>query len=122
MMSQMDNSPEISMDATALTREEVYTDNRVGTIRKMIPVTIDGEQDSSRSVQFVGSTQIMTPGGALPLSFEIETDTLKGAVAGFGDAAKLAVERTMEELKEMQRQQASSIVVPGREGSQIQMP
>jgi hypothetical protein len=117
----MDTSPEINMDASALTREEVFTDSRVGTIRKMTPVTLDGELDASRNVQFVGSTQIMTPGGALPLSFEIETDSLSGAVAGFGDAAKLAVERTMEELKEMQRQQASSIVVPGRD-SNIQMP
>ncbi len=121
-MSQMDTNPETSMDATALTREEVYTDSRVGTIRKMTPVTLDGELDSSRPIQFVGSTQIMTPGGALPLSFQIETETLEGAVAGFGEAAKLAVERTMEELKEMQRQQASSIVVPGRENNKIQMP
>ena len=121
-MSQMDTSPEISMDAAALTREEVYTDSRVGTIRKMTPVTIEGEVDNSRPIQFVGATQVMTPGGALPLSFEIETETLEGAVAGFGDAAKLAVERTMEELKEMQRQQASSIVVPGRDNSKIQMP
>jgi hypothetical protein len=122
IMSQMDNNPEISMDATALTREEVFTDSRVGTVRKMTPVTLDGEVDSSRPVQFIGSTQIMTPGGALPLSFVIEAETLEGAVAGFGDAAKLEVERTMEELKEMQRQQASSIVVPGRDNSQIQMP
>lgn len=121
-MSQMDNTPEIVMDAAVLTREEVYTDGRIGSIRKMIPVTIDGELDASRPIQFVGSTQIMTPGGALPLSFEIESDTLAGAIAGFGDAAKLAVERTMEELKEMQRQQASSIVVPGRENNKIQMP
>jgi hypothetical protein len=121
-MSQTETGPEISMDATALTREETYTDSKVGTIRKMTPVTVNGETDSSRPVQFVGSTQIMTPGGAMPLSFEIETDSLEGAVAGFGDAAKAAVERTMEELREMQRQQASSIVVPGREGSQIQMP
>ena len=120
-MSQMDTSPEISMDAAALTREEVYTDSRVGTIRKMTPVNLDGELDNTRPVQFVGSTQIMTPGGALPLSFEIESETLEGAVAGFGDAAKLAVERAMEELKEMQRQQASSIVVPGRDNSKIQM-
>ena len=119
-MSQMDNNPEVSMDPNALTREEVYTDSRVGTIRKMTPVTIDGEVDSSRPIQFIGSTQIMTPGGALPLSFEIETDTLAGAVAGFGDGAKLAVERTMEELREMQRQQASSIVVPGRDNNKIQ--
>jgi hypothetical protein len=121
-MSQMDTSPEINMDPTNLTREEVFTDSRVGTIRKLTPVNLDGETDSSRAVQFVGSTQIMTPGGALPLSFEIETETLEGAVAGFGDAAKLAVERTMEELKEMQRQQASSIVVPGRENNKIQFP
>ena len=116
------HAPEIEMDVTALTREEVFTDGKIGSIRKLIPVTLDGEQDNSRQVQFVGSTQIMTPGGALPLSFEIETETLEGAVAGFGDAAKIAVERTMEELKEMQRQQASSIVVPGRENNKIQMP
>jgi hypothetical protein len=117
----METSPEINMDANALSREEVFTDSRVGTIRKMTPVTVNGDIDHTRPVQFIGSTQIMTPGGALPLSFEIETDTLEGAVAAFGDAAKQAVERTMEELKEMQRQQASSIVVPGRENSKIQM-
>jgi len=121
-MSQMDNSPEINMDIAALTREEVYTDSKIGSIRKMIPVTAEGELDDSRCVQFVGSTQIMTPGGALPLSFEIETETLAGAIAGFGEAAKIAVEKTMEELKEMQRQQASSIVVPGGENNKIQMP
>ncbi len=121
-MSQLDTGAEISMDAAALAREETYTDSRVGTIRKMTPVTVDGDVDSSREIQFVGSTQIMTPGGALPLSFEIETDTLAGAVAGFGEAARMAVERTMEELKEMQRQQASSIVIPGRESSKIQLP
>lgn len=123
-MSQMDNTQEIRMDATAMMREEVFTDSRIGTIRMLTPVTLTGDTDDSRKVQFVGSTQIMTPGGALPLSFEIETDTLEGAVAGFGDAAQQAVERTMEELKEMQRQQASSIVVPGRGngGNNIQMP
>lgn len=120
-MSQMETSPEINMDANALSREEVFTDSRVGTIRKMTPVTVNGDVDASRPVQFIGSTQIMTPGGALPLSFEIETDNLEAAVAAFGDAAKKAVEQTMEELKEMQRQQASSIVVPGRD-NKIQMP
>ena len=46
---------DITMDVTALSREEVYTDSRIGSIRKMIPVTLDGEQDSSRPVQFIGS-------------------------------------------------------------------
>ena len=57
--------------------------------------------------------RVMTPAGALPLSFEIPANSLIEAVTGFGGAAREAVERTMEELREMQRQQASSIVVPG---------
>jgi len=121
-MSQMENMPDIKMDAGALTREEVYTDSRVGTIRKLIPVTDNGEPDGARHVLYMGSTQIMTPAGALPLSFEIPAASLAAAVAGFGEAAHKAVEKTMEELKEMQRQQASSIVVPGRENAKIQLP
>jgi hypothetical protein len=121
-MNPTENTPEIKMDANALTREEVYTDGRIGTVRRLTPVTADGEIDSSRAVQFVGATQIMTPGGALPLSFEIEAEDLAGAVEAFGEEAKRAVDRTMEELKELQRQQASSIVVPGRESNKIQLP
>lgn len=122
-MSQMD-SPEINMDPAALAREEVFTDSKIGTIRKMTPVTINGDVDSSREVEYIGSTQVMTPGGALPLTFQIEADDLAGAVSGFGPAAQVAVERTMEELKEMQRQQASQIVVPGggKGNNSIQIP
>jgi len=111
-MSNSDSSNEIRMDASALYREEVFTDNTVGTLRRLTPVTAGGEPDSSRSVQFVGSTQVLTTAGPLPLSFEIEASSLAEAAAGFGDAAKKAFEQTMEELREMQRQQASSIVVP----------
>lgn len=111
-MSDTMNSPEIKMDADALAREEIFTDSRIGSIRRLTPVDGNGDQDEQRPVQYFGSTQIMTPAGALPLNFEIEAATLAEAVAGFGDAAQVAVERTMEELKEMQRQQASSIVVP----------
>jgi hypothetical protein len=111
-MSQEGQSPEISMDAGALCREEVFTDNRIGTIRKLTPVTAGGEEDHSRPVQYIGSTQIMTPGGALPLSFEIPAGNLQEAADGFGAAAQEAVERTMEELRELQRQAASQIVVP----------
>ena len=120
-MSQMEDQ-EINMDASSLTREDVFTDSKIGSIRRMTPVTLEGDVDSSREVQYVGSTQIMTPGGALPLSFLIETDSLAGAVKGFGAAASVAVENAMEELKEMQRQQASKIVVPGGDNSKIQIP
>jgi hypothetical protein len=63
-------------------------------------------------VQYVGSTQVLTSAGPLPLSFEIEAGSLTEAAAAFGDAAKQAFDRTMDELRELQRQQASSIVVP----------
>jgi hypothetical protein len=110
------NSPmqeqEIQMDAAEMCREDIFTDSRVGTIRRLTPVTPNGDVDESRDVQYIGSTQIMTPAGALPLNFELPNDSLEAAIAGFGDAAKESVERTMEELREMQRQQASQIVVP----------
>ena len=128
-MEESTQAPEIQMDAQGMCREEVFTDNRIGTIRKLSPVTIDGANDDSRPVQFIGSTQIMTPGGALPLNFEIPAEDLEAAINGFGDAAQQAVEQTMEELRELQRQQASSIVVPkggvdpaAMAGSKIQMP
>jgi hypothetical protein len=116
-------TPEIQMDASTLYKEEVFTDNRVGTLRRMTPVTPTGESDGTRSVQFIGATQIMTPAGTLPLNFEVEASSLTEAIAAFGDAAQQAVERTMEELKELQRQQASSIVVPSAgAGGKIQIP
>jgi hypothetical protein len=111
-MSEQGQIPDISMDPGALCREEVYTDNRIGTIRKLTPVTPGGEEDHSRPVQYLGSTQIMTPAGALPLSFEIPASNLREAAEGFGAAAQEAVGKTMEELRELQRQAASSIVVP----------
>lgn len=128
-MNNPENVQEIRMDAAGLYREEVFTDNRVGTLRRMTPVTSSGEADKTRRVQFIGATQVLTPAGALPLSFEIEAGTLAEAVSAFGDAATAALEQTMEELKELQRQQASSIVVPkagmgptGMGGGNIQLP
>jgi len=110
-MSQA-NQPEIRMDVANLYREETFTDNTVGTLRRLTPVTADGETDPSRPLQFVGTTQVLTTAGPLPLSFEIEAQTLTEAAEAFGEAARQAFERTMEELREMQRQQASSIVIP----------
>jgi len=113
-MNNPDPTNEIKMDVANLYREEVFTDNAVGTLRRMTPVTTAGEPDSTRSEQYIGSTQVLTTAGPLPLSFEIPAESLAEAAAAFGDGAKEAFERTMEELKEMQRQQASSIVVPGQ--------
>ena len=116
-MNDSRNQQEIQMQADGMYREETFTDNAVGTIRRLTPVSSNGEPDRSRKESFVGSTQVMTQAGPLPLNFEIEATTLTETIAGFGPAAKEAFEQTMEELREMQRQQASSIVVPGGSGN-----
>jgi len=104
------------MDATQLYREDTFTDRKVGTIRRMTPVTADGSVDATRPVLFVGQAQVMTPMGALPISFELESVTLDGAIAKFGAAAAEAVQQTMRELQEMRREQASSLVIPDSAG------
>ena len=102
--------------------EESFTDQAVGQIRRMTPVNADGEKDPSRDVIFVGYTQMMTPNGPLPLNFEIEASSLKEAVSAFSDAARTAMVDTIKQIEEMQRQQASSIVVPGQSESGIHIP
>jgi hypothetical protein len=111
-MTRPEDDNDIRMDVSNLYREETFTDNTVGTLRRLVPVTPAGEADPSRAVQYIGSTQVLTNAGPLPLSFEIAAGSLQEAAAGFGRAAKDAFERTMEELRELQRQQASSIVIP----------
>src|SRR5262245_16398659 len=100
------------MDAGQLYREEIFTDHKVGTIRQLIPVKADGSPDPSRAVTFTGQTQILTAGGALPLSFEIPAATLAEAVDRFGPTAKVALEEMLRELQALRREAASQLVIP----------
>lgn len=109
--------PDIAMDSTNLYREESFTDRRIGTIQRLVPITTDGSPDASRAIVFVGQTQVLTPAGALPLTFEIEAASLNEAIDRFGDGAKEALEDTMQRLEEMRRDAASSIIVPGAGGA-----
>lgn len=100
------------MNATDLYLEEVFTDRRVGTIQRLTPVDGAGRPDPARAVLYIGQTQILTAAGALPLSFEIQAESLDEAAQRFGDHAKVALQQTMERLEEMRREAASSIIVP----------
>jgi hypothetical protein len=106
------NALDPKMDANDLYREDMYSDRKVGTIRVLTPVRSDGTPDPARATSYVGQAQIMTPAGALPLSFEIDAKTLAEACDRFADGARVAFEETMRELQEMRRQQASSLVIP----------
>lgn len=103
---------EAKMDSASLYREEIITDRKVGTLRVMTPLKLDGSTDPARAVLYLGEAQIMTGAGPLPINFEIEAKTLGEAVDAFGGAAKDAIEKTVRDLQEMRRQAASSIVVP----------
>jgi hypothetical protein len=86
------DAPDVQMDAANLYREESYTDLKAGTMRKLVPVKVDGSDDPSREPIFTAATQVMTPGGVLPLSGEVEgAKTLADAVAGFAPAIKQAI-------------------------------
>jgi hypothetical protein len=105
-------SSDFSMEANDLYREEIFTDRRVGTIRRLTPVDRAGADDPGRQVIYLGQTQILTPVGALPVSFEIPAASLEEAVAAFGDGARRAAEETIEELRALRREAASQIVIP----------
>ncbi len=104
--------PEPKMDPAGLFREEVITDRKVGTIRVLTPIRSDGSMDAGRKTLYLGEAQIYTTMGALPLSFELDADSLSAAVTQYAVAAKQAVEQAVRELEDMRRQAASSIVIP----------
>jgi hypothetical protein len=125
---------EPTMDADELYKEEMFTDRKVGAIRRLTPVTGDGSTDATRPVLFIGQAEIMTNMGPVPINFEIEGKSLADAVAGFAPAASAAIDRTVQQIQEMRRQAASQLVVPqggmpnlgggppGRGGGKIQLP
>jgi len=120
-MSSATEGRQSTMDSTQIYREETFTDRKVGTIRRLTPVGADGSIDSARPVLFVGQAQVMTPMGAMPISFELEAATLDAAIAQFGAAAEQAVHQTMRELQELRREQASSLVIPDAGGASLRI-
>lgn len=104
---------QLKVDRQNLYREETFSDLQMANIKRLIPVTTDGSMDQTRPIMFIGHTQIMTQAGALPVQSPIEATTLEEAMEKFPQAINQAVEKMIEEAKEMQREQASKIVVPG---------
>jgi hypothetical protein len=104
---------EIEVDTANLYREEIFTDLRVASIRKLVPIKPDGSPDESREAIFTGQTTLMSAAGPVPVQCQIEASSLEEATARFPEAIKQAVERLMEEAREIQRREASRIVVPG---------
>jgi len=111
-MAQEQQLPEIKLDITQLYREEMFTDRKAGTLRRLVPVLADGSNDTSRPTLYSGQTQLLTPAGVLPLAFELDASSIEDACNKFPDAVKVAIEQAIEEAREMRREAASRIVVP----------
>jgi len=105
---------EIQVDKNNLYREETYSDLKVASIRRLTPVREDGSDDPERDTIFIGETTLMSQRGPLPVQAPIEAATLAEAFEKFPEAVNAAVENLIEQAKEIQRQEASRIVVPGQ--------
>jgi hypothetical protein len=112
MSKQPEKLSDVKMDAANLYREESYTDLKTGGIRKLVPVKLDGSEDTSRAAIFSGHTQLMSPHGPLPIQGPIEAKTLEEAVLGFPQAMEDAMNRMIEEAQQYQREQANKIITP----------
>lgn len=103
---------DVKVDTSNLYREESFTDLRIATIRRLVPVNADGSEDDSRPALYSGQTTLMSQAGPLPVEAPIEASSLDEAAQKFPAAIQEAVDRLIEEAKEMRRREASRIVVP----------
>ena len=106
---------DVAVDAGNLYREELFTDLRVASLRRLLPVKADGTDDPARPPLFIGQAHVMSAAGPIPIQCPIEAATLDEALAKFPAGVKAAVEKMIAEVKELQREEASRIIVPGDE-------
>ncbi len=103
-----------------LYREETVTDMKSASIKKLIPIKVDGSADDSRKAIYVGMTNLMSPAGPVPINVPIEAESLEEAIDKMPQVMQDAINELIAEAEEMQRQQASQIIVPGSDsGSRI---
>ncbi len=112
MSKQPEKLSDVQMDVANLYREESYTDLKTGGIRKLVPVKLDGSEDTSRNPVFSGHTQLMSPHGPLPLQGAIDAKTLAEAVTKFPLAMEEAMNKMIEEAQQYQRDQSNRIITP----------
>ena len=106
---------DIKINVDNLYKEESFTDLTYATIRRLSPVKIDGSIDESREVIFTGIAQLMSPNGPIPVQCHIEgAKNLSEAAARLPEAIEKTVQAMIAEAKEMQRQESSKLIVPGR--------
>ena len=111
---------DFNLDLQQLYREESYTDLKAGAIRRLLPVKPDGSPDETRTEIFVGTSQLLTPEGPLPIQARLPANNFHEALAAFPEAMRRATEEMITQLEELQKnyqeqqKDDSRIIVPGR--------
>lgn len=103
-----------------LYRQETFTDLGLGTIQCLSPITAEGTPDASRPPIFMGSAQIMTQHGPIPVQCEIAATTLRAACEAFPGAIKKAVGDLVEQARQYERERQGGIVIP--RGGKLELP
>jgi hypothetical protein len=96
-----ESSVDFNLDRSNLYLEETYTDLKVGTVKRFIPVLPDGSVDKSRKTFFLGQTHLHTAHGPLPLQNVIQAKELAQAFKRFPEAMEHAMQKLIEEARKM---------------------
>ncbi len=104
---------QIKIDVENLYREETFSDLTYVSIRRLTPVTVDGKVDIGRDILYTGMVQLMSPNGPVPVHCLIDgAKSLEEAVSKLPDAIEKRVQAMIAEAREMERQEASKLIVP----------
>ena len=101
---------DMEMDENNLYHEETFTDMKVGSVRRMTPVRVDGTRDKTREPMFFGQTNLASPDGTIPIQCHIPAKTLPEAMKKFPECMEIAMKQIVQRAMEMQQQKSSRII------------
>ena len=117
-MTQSIEELDFTMDQQNLYREENYTDLKAGSIRRLVPVRVDGANDDARTEIYLGTTQLMTQEGPLPVQARLMANRFQEALSVFPETMRQATLDMIEQFEKMQQKMKaeadSRIIVPGQ--------
>ncbi len=101
----MTQNIDFTVSIDTLYREEHFTDLKVASIRRLIPVKQDGSKDASRAEQFHGHSQLISPQGPVPLQAQLPANNFTEAIEVFPAAMEKALSEMVERIKQLQQEQ-----------------
>lgn len=120
-INEQEQQIDFTVNKKNLYREDAITDLNVASIRRLVPINVDGSEDKSRAAVFVGHTQLMSPQGPVPIQARLQANNLEEAIEQFPPAMQQALDEMMEQVMRLQEQQEkqhreddSRIIIPGR--------